>query len=70
MANYTEKPQSDDHIMTWEDFFEYCKDKLFIDYDGHAHPMKDGFIDPNIWIYPSTRNSIPEDATHVVWYNK
>jgi len=70
MANYTEKPKYRDHIMTWEDFFECCKNRIFIDYDGYAHPMKDNFIDSDIIIKPSTRNKIPIDATHVVWYNK
>lgn len=70
MSKYTEKPNRKDHIMTWESFFECCKDGMFIDYDGFGHPMKDGLIDPNVIIKPSTRNSMPTDATHIVWYNK
>lgn len=70
MSKYIEEPQPDDHILTVKEFFEYCQDGLFMDGDGHGHPMKGGLINPNEWIYPSKRNSITRDVTHIAWYNK
>lgn len=43
---------------------------MFIDYDGFGHPVKDRKCDPDIYIKPSKRHEIPEDATHIVWYNR
>lgn len=72
LGNYTKTPgEIDDCVLTLLEFEEDCKFGLFIDYDGFGHPMKDGFIDQKIWVRPSDRStSIPEDATHIVWYNR
>lgn len=67
---YTEQIEKDDTIYTVEEFVEYCQDGLFIDYDGFGHPIKDKLINPDICIYPSKLNKIPDDATHIVWYNR
>ena len=53
-----------------------CEAGLFIDYDGFGHLVKDGELlrsDQDgrpVRIYPTTRDEIPADATHVLWYNK
>ena len=44
--------------------------KLFIDYDGFCHPVKDGKMNPHVTIYPSQWKKLPKDATHVVWFNR
>lgn len=56
-------------VMTVADFLESCRDGMFIDYDGHGHAAKDGWCS-SIRIYPSALESIPSDATHIVWYNR
>ena len=67
---YREDPQEDDDIYTIHDFKESVELGLFIDDDGFGHPMKDGKINPDFNVQPSAVENIPEDATHVVWYNK
>lgn len=57
-------------VMTVEEFKEAVKHGSFIDYDGFGHPVKDGMEDEKIYIYPSKIHEIPEDATHIAWYNK
>lgn len=56
-------------IMTVEAFKSAVEDGSFIDYDGFAHPaiVKQDST-KNIW--PSRIEQLPEDATHVVWFNK
>lgn len=64
-------PEGEDDVYTVNEFVGLCDSKAFIDYDGHGHPVKDGFADPDTWIDPSTaKQDIPGDATHVVWYNR
>ncbi len=65
------------HLMTVEEFKEACYQGLFIDYDGMGDLVKDGKIvtkrnqdNHPQWITPSTRLTIPEDVTHILWYNK
>lgn len=61
----------DDDVYTVEEFMEHVKYNSFIDYDGHGHPAKDNLEDQSIYITPSRcPDCIPEDATHIVWYNK
>lgn len=40
------------------------------DYDGFGYPVRDGMEDTSIRIYPSELKKIPNDATHISWYNK
>lgn len=51
-------------------FITACKAKHFIDYDGHAHPVKDGKMNPHVTIFPSQWKNIPKEATHIVWFNR
>lgn len=61
-------------LMTVEDFKESCVDGLFIDYDGMGDMVKDGKIvevdAAYPYIYPSIADSIPDEITHILWYNR
>jgi hypothetical protein len=73
VSRYTESCPKDPEecaIMTVEDFIASVRDGSLIDYDGYGNPMKEGRIDPRCYVSPSNLNSIPEDATHIAWYNK
>lgn len=61
----------EESIIPIESFMNTCKWGGFIDYDGHGHPVKDGKMNGSIWVKPSNRfSSIPDDATHIAWYNR
>lgn len=74
--NYGCGPQGEDDVYTVEEFKTLCENGAFIDYDGFGCPVKDSKADPSFFIYPSrvvaypNPRWIPEDATHVVWYNR
>lgn len=71
LGNYTKVPDIDDCIMTIVEFDNDCNFGAFIDYDGYGYPMKKGLVDRSIKVWPSDRKtSVPEDATHIVWYNR
>lgn len=65
-------------LMTVKEFKECCECGGFLDYDGMGDLVKDGqIVTPKgaeglmpDWIYPSKRNTIPDDVTHILWYNK
>ncbi len=65
---YTVAPEFGD-VIPLEEFREAVASNFFTDWDGFGHPMKDGLEDTSISVYPSTME-IPEDATHIAWYNK
>lgn len=69
-GNYGCGPEDEDDVYTVEQFKEFCKRGAFIDYDGFGHPVKDNMCDPSICVRPSKLNDIPDDATHIVWYNR
>lgn len=50
-------------------FSACCCDNNLIDYDGHGHPVKNNKMSNQI-IKPSKFTEIPEDATHIMWFNK
>ncbi len=74
MAKYTHDPL--DILEGWEvmpvvEWLEDVACTLLMDCDGFGHPVKDGLEDSTIEIWPSRAGSdIPEDATHIAWYNK
>jgi hypothetical protein len=68
--NYGCGKEDEDDVYTVEEFREHVKSGSFIDYDGHGRPVKDGMADRTMIIQPSTVDEIPEDATHIVWYNR
>jgi hypothetical protein len=61
---------TEDDVYTIAEFHEFCRSGAFVDYDGFGHPVKDKLANPDITIKPSTRDEIPSDATHIVWYNR
>lgn len=68
---YGEEPSCEGDILSVEDYLGCVERRVFIDYDGEGHPMKDGMIDRTIDIIPSLREAcIPCDATHIMWYNR
>ena len=66
---YTSRLSANDVIFTIEEFRAMVADRTLIDYDGWGCPVKNGFSNGK-QMYPSDAASIPEDATHFVWYNK
>ena len=74
---YTTIDGHEGDLMTVEEFKDACEDGCFIDYDGMGDMVKDGHIvvvDPDSnffgnWVKPSTRHLIPDDITHILWYN-
>jgi hypothetical protein len=68
-AGYTKEIQHGD-VMTREQWLNDVRNHFFLDYDGFGYAMKDGKTDPTTPIYPSGAERLPEDATHVVWFNK
>ena len=63
-------PDGEDDVYTVEEFKRYCEARMFIDYDGFGHPVRDGKADEDICVKPSRVAEIPADATHVVWFNR
>lgn len=55
-------------------FKTLCYDGTFVDYDGFGYPAKpaNGVLKmaDNLSIYPSNVHLIPDDATHIVWFNR
>ncbi len=70
MSNYNETIKKDNEVFTVQEFKIRCRDKLFIDYDGHGYAAKNGKMNGKIIIKPSRISEIPPDATHVVWFNR
>lgn len=62
-------PDEDD-VYTIEEFKDFCSSGAFIDYDGFGYPVRDKKCNPAVTIKPSRLDDIPEDATHIVWYNR
>lgn len=68
--NYGRTLDFEDDVYTVEEFIGCVKCGAFIDYDGFGYPVKDKLADTTIEIKPSKLYRIPEDATHIVWYNR
>ncbi len=69
-ANYALTFDEDDgDLMTVSEFLDCCNCGGFIDYDGFGNPVKDNLLMDKL-IYPSRLFDIPEDATHIFWYNR
>ena len=63
-------PKGEDDVYTVEEFRDCCDSKAFVDYDGWGYPVKEKKAARNVKIQPSVVECIPEDATHIVWYNR
>lgn len=60
-------------LMTVEQFMVDCKANCLTDYDGYGYPVRNlnGELQyASVQIWPSIRSIIPEDATHILWYNR
>ena len=62
------------HLMTVQEFKDDCWRGVFNDYDGSGDLVKDGAvivkrIDDSWIVKPSNRHAIPDDITHILWYN-
>ena len=76
--NYGSGPYNEDDVYTIAEFNALCQDGSFIDYDGFGNPVAN--VNPNgepvyccdvNWIVsPSRYTNVPDDATHIVWYNR
>jgi len=69
-GRYGTGPDDEDDVYTIEEFKECVKSGTFIDYDGYGYPVKDNLADEDIMIKPSSIEEIPDDATHIVWFNR
>lgn len=65
------------YLMMVKEFKEACNQGMFNDHDGMGDLVKEDKIvtkrgETGIpeWIYPSNLENIPEDITHILWYNK
>lgn len=67
---YTAKIGADEDVYTVQDFRDAVKSGAFIDYDGYGYPVRNGLANDKMIIKPSQVTGIPEDATHVVWFNR
>lgn len=65
MRQYNEDIPKYGDLMTLQDFQEAVDCGMFTDYDGHGYYVKDNKMSrSNVW------NEKPEDATHVMWFNR
>jgi len=69
-GRYGVHPMDEDDVYTVKEFKEFCESGAFIDYDGEGAPVKDGYADLKVIVKPSKLDLIPEDATHIVWFNR
>ncbi len=73
MANYNRNLLDRDYfgdLMTVAEYLECVECGAFIDYDGFGYAVKDGMVDEETFMYPSQRHELPEDATHILWFNR
>ena len=70
LCEYDAEPRGHSIIMTIDDFKDKVENMVFCDYDGLGYPMKDGKMCNSIIIRPSRLFEIPDDATHIAWYNR
>ena len=69
-GRYDDKPYKFGETMTVRRFRKHIKDADFTNSDGHGRPMRGKKLDSECLVKPSTVAVIPEDATHIQWYNK
>ena len=69
-GRYGDAPSGEDNVYTVEEFKDFCKDGWFIDFDDFGYPVKDSKANSGYVNKPSKLEKIPDDATHIVWYNR
>ena len=57
-------------VMTREDWLERIQSHSFTDYDGFAHASDGKHINKDRVYRPSEASELPDNASHVVWYNR
>ena len=57
-------------LLTVDEFKGAVECNGFIDYDGHGDMLVDGVFLEESSISPSEAHKIPENVTHILWYNK
>ncbi len=63
--------QGDADVYTVEEFNELCDTSCLIDYDGFGHPITgEGMMDPAWCLVPSQRHTLPDEVTHIQWFNR
>lgn len=70
MIEYSEKIPDYADVLTVGEYRDACKSHSFIDYDGHGHPIKDGMMAGEVLLKPSKVRELPQDCTHVAWFNR
>jgi len=68
-SNYTDDIPDFADVMTKDDFIvQVLQNGFFTPDDGSGYPAKDGKMDRTRDVFPLA--GIPDDATHVAWFNK
>lgn len=70
IGRYNDEPYKFGEVILVRRFRKRVKDVDFTDDDGHGRPMCNGKLDSECLVLASKLEAIPEDATHVQWYNK
>lgn len=66
IRNYSEKIPTYGDLIPLAEWRANVKCGGFIEDDGMGHYAKDGFMAPDTNVFVD----LPEDATHVMWFNK
>lgn len=72
VGNYTRSiVNSYGELMTVKEYLINIAMGAFTDYDGYGYAVKDCHIDESKSIFPSSGiDNIPNDATHIIWFNR
>jgi len=70
IGRYNDAPHGFGEIISVRRFRKRVKDGDFTDNDGHGRPMFHKKLDSGCLVLASKLDAIPEDATHIQWYNK
>jgi len=62
--------QYGDDVYTVDEFKKIVALGGFTDYDGHGYAVKNNKADMTTVISPSKIHLLPDDATHIVWFNR
>jgi hypothetical protein len=70
VGRYTDNLHSFGEVIGIRRFKIRVKEGEFTDNDGHGRPLRNGKMDSECLVLASQLDAIPEDATHIQWYNK
>jgi len=57
-------------LMTREEWLEGVEGGMLTSDDGFGNAIRDREIDPETNIWPSKAEALPDDVTHILWFNK